>query len=183
LPQDQRLGLLLVERQALRDGLGGVERVGGVGDGADGPPKGADGGVFVRREPRAELPREALDPCGQGDGRRASEVSGLKMVFLRGGRVRIISVFFDGRQESKDEKRERQREERKSERKSRFVFLLFFPQGFCASCRGKRAPSSLSSIAKRSDLPLEKFPLSVPCPLTSPQVRQLDNIHRPIQRE
>ena len=86
MPQDQRLGLLLVERQALRDGLGGVERVGGVGDGADGPPEGADGRVFVRREPRAELPREALVPCGQGDERGASEIGGLKIVFFtRGG--------------------------------------------------------------------------------------------------
>ena len=52
---------------------------------ADGPPEGADGRVFVRREPRAELPREALVPCGQGDGRRSGEVGGLKIVLRRRG--------------------------------------------------------------------------------------------------
>ena len=77
LPQDQRLGLLLVERQALRDGLGGIERVGGVGDGADGPPEGTSGRVFVGREPRAARGSSSSLRSGRG----ASEVDGLKMLF------------------------------------------------------------------------------------------------------
>jgi hypothetical protein len=47
--------------------------------------------------------------------------------------------LFSHRSERKRRERERgkKRKEKEDERKSRVDFLLFFPQGFCASRRGK----------------------------------------------
>jgi hypothetical protein len=42
---------------------------------------------------------------------------------------------------------------------------------------------SLSSIAKRPNLDAAREFPRCSCPLKSPQVRQLNNIHRPIQRK
>jgi hypothetical protein len=189
LPQDQGLGLLLVERQALRDGLGGVERIGGVGDGADGPPEGAGGRVFVRREPRAELPREALIPCGQGDGRQAGEVGGLKMVLRKGeggGRGRMVSVFLKTRAQGREEREREMKLDIAEGQKSPLTPSLPLP----AAADERRAHGLLpplffllSAIAKRPNLDAAREFPRCSCPLKSPQVRQLDNFHRPIQRK
>ena len=102
----------------------------------------------------------------------------------------MISVFLDGRQESKDDKRTREGEEKKGKAKERAVFFSFsFLRVLRASRRGGTSASlssffpSLSSIAKRPNLDAAREFPRCSCPLKSPQVRQLDNLHRPIQRK
>ena len=104
LPQDQGLGLALVELQARGGSLGGVERVGRVCDRSDGAAEGLDRRVLVRADPAADLRREALVAESEREPRRRRE-SGLFLFFRE-----RESVFFFLRSRSA------QREERGSRR-------------------------------------------------------------------
>lgn len=77
LPQDQGLGLLLVELQARGGSLGGVERVGRVCNRSDGAAEGLDRRVLVRVDPAADLRREALVAESERERRRRRRESGL----------------------------------------------------------------------------------------------------------
>jgi hypothetical protein len=101
----------------------------------------------------------------------------------------MISVFLDGRQESKDGKRTRVGEEKKGKAKERAVFSPFLSSGFMRASRRSGTSASLSSffpslsaIEKRPNLDAAREFPRCSYPLLSPQVRQLDNLHRPIQR-
>ena len=97
LAQEQRLGLPLVERQAPRDLLGGVERRRGVDDADGAADDGAGGRGLVRRAPPAE-----------GELREGDD--GLCVCFLvaegGGGEGRgCVCVFFECAEKRKREKR------------------------------------------------------------------------------
>ena len=81
MPQDQGLGLSLVELEARDGSLGGVERVGRVCDRSDGAAEGLDRRVLVRADPAADLRREAVVAESERELRRRRE-SGLFLVLV-----------------------------------------------------------------------------------------------------
>ena len=121
LAQEQGFRLALVQRQALRGGLGGVERVGRVDDGDGAPSERTQGRAFAGRSPAAELQGLVAVPERESRGRRQLAGLGddmterwvLKCRQGKGGRRRVwpvfVSFFFDFKKKGGREKEKESR--------------------------------------------------------------------------